>query len=204
MARCFAPKREDANVDKVKEPKGFTIIEDSREQRPLDFSAFAPMGITCERRKLRTGDYTIAGFERQVIIERKSLNDVVGTLTKGRERFTREMYDRGAFYPAKLLVVEASWSQLSHPYDFSMANPASITNSLFALMMPPTGVQVFCSPSRAAIAWFIVNYCNMFIHRVTNGSAGMWSAIFAHDAADLAPFNDVPQDIGANLKGIPL
>ena len=170
-------------------PDGFTIIEDSREQRPLDFSPFAPLGCASERRKLRAGDYTVAGYERQVLIERKSLNDAVGTLTHGRERFTREIYDRGAFYPAKLLVVEASWSQLSRHFDFAPGvNPESIVNSLFALQMPPANMHVFVSPSREMIAWYIFKFCAMFVHRVTNGSAGMWRAIFAPDSADLPPF----------------
>ena len=174
------------------EQTGFCLIEDSREQHPLDFSAFASYGVRVERANLRTGDYSIHGFKRQVVIERKALQDCVSTLTHGRERFTREIYDRAAFATLKVLVVEASWADLSRPYPFAPgANPESIVNSLFALMLPPTNVHVFCSPSRALIAWYIVKACAMFIHRATNGSAGMWRAIFAPDAADLAPFANV-------------
>ena len=168
------------------------ILEDRREQRPLDFSPYEQYGIRVEHAALRTGDYTIKGFKRQVVIERKSLQDCVSTLTHGRERFTREIYDRAAFATLKVLVVEASWADLSRPYPFAPgANPESIVNSLFALMLPPTNLHVFCSPSRALIAWYIVKACAMFIHRATNGSAGMWRAIFAPDAADLAPFANV-------------
>ena len=135
---------------------GFTIIEDRREQRPLDFSPFAQYGVKVEHAALRTGDYTIKGLRRQVVIERKSLQDCVSTLTHGRERFTREIYDRAAFATLKVLVVEASWADLSRPYPFAPgANPESIVNSLFALMLPPTNLHVFCSPSRALIAWYI-------------------------------------------------
>ena len=169
----------------------FKIIVDSREQKPLDFSPYEQYGVEVERAKLRTGDMTISGFERQVVIERKSLRDAVATLTHGRERFTREIYDRAAFASAKLIVVEATWADLSRPYAFSEANPESIVNSLFALMMPPTNTHVFCARSRSLIAWYIYKFCSLFIHRVTHGSAGMWRAIFAGDAADLAPFADV-------------
>ena len=170
----------------------FKIIVDSREQKPLDFSPYEQYGVEVERAKLRTGDMTISGFKRQVVIERKSLQDCVSTLTHGRARFTREIYDRAAFATLKVLVVEASWADLSRPYPFAPgANPESIVNSLFALMLPPTNLHVFCSPSRALIAWYIVKACAMFIHRATNGSAGMWRAIFAPDAADLAPFANV-------------
>lgn len=166
---------------------GFTIIEDTREQTPLDFTPYEQYGVAVRRARLRTGDYSIEGFKRQVFIERKAFTDAVATLTHGRERFTREVYDRAAFASARLLVVEASWAALSRPYKFSEANPESIVNSLFALMMPPANVHVFCSPSRELIAWHIVKFCSLFIHRVTHGSAGMWRAIFADDAADLAP-----------------
>ena len=174
---------------------GFTIIEDSREQRPLDFSPFAPYGVTIEHRRLRNGDYTIKGWERQVFVERKAFGDAVSTLTHGRERFTREIYDRAAFASARLLVVEASWAELSRPYGFApRANPESIVNSLFALMLPPTNVHVFCARSRALVAWYIAKFCYMFIHRATHGSAGMWRAIFAADSADLAPFPPPPKE----------
>ena len=178
-----------------KEPTGFTIIEDSREQRPLDFSPFAPYGVTVEHRRLRNGDYTIKGWERQVFVERKAFGDAVSTLTHGRERFTREIYDRAAFASARLLVVEAGWAELSRPYGFApKANPESIVNSLFALMLPPTNVHVFCARSRALVAWYIAKFCYMFIHRATHGSAGMWRAIFAPDSADLAPFPPPPKE----------
>lgn len=188
----------------TKKQCGFVIIEDSRERHPLDFSPYEPFGVSVKRVKRRTGDYTIEGFERQVLIERKAFNDCVSTLTHGRERFTREMYDRGAFAIVKHLVVEASFADLSRPYPFAPgANPESIVNSLFALTMPPTNLHVYCTPSRALIAWYIVKVCAMFIHRVTNGSSGMWRAIFAPNAADLAPFDDVPKGIGAPLSLTP-
>ena len=175
----------------MQKSSSIVIIEDSREKIPLDFSPFAPYGVTVEHRRLRSGDYTIKGWERQVFIERKAFSDAVSTLTHGRERFTREIYDRAAFASARLLVVEASWADLSRPYKFSAANPESIVNSLFALMLPPTNIHVFAARSRALVAWYIVKFCAMFIHRATNGSAGMWRAIFAPDAADLAPFANV-------------
>lgn len=179
----------------------FIIIEDSREQHPLDFAPFAPFGVTVERTRLRMGDYTVKGFERSLFIERKSLTDCVTTLTHGRKRFIRETFDRASFASSRHLIVEASLAELSRPYQFAPgANPESIVNSLYALMMPPTDVHVFCSPSRALIAWHVFKVCAMFVHRATHGTQGVYNAIFAADAADLAPFADVPKDIGSNLS----
>lgn len=163
------------------------IIEDTREQRPLDFTPYAECGVRVERKRLRTGDYSVGGYEPFVLIERKSLNDLVGTLTNGRERFTREIYDRATFYAVRHLVVEASWNEISSPYSFSLANPLSIVNSLYSLMMPPTSLFVFATPSRALIAWHIVNVATNFIRRATHGSSGIYRSIWANDSADLAP-----------------
>lgn len=170
----------------------FTIVEDSREQTPLDFSPFEAQGVSVVRKKLRTGDYSVLGMEREIIIERKSLADCVSSLTHGRERLTRELYDRAIFAPVRHFVVEASWYQLSQPYDFAPgANPESIVNSLFAFMQPPLSVHVFASARRELLAWYIVKACSLFLHRVSHGAQGVWKSLFAPNARDLAPFADV-------------
>lgn len=172
---------------KAKAPhEPITIVIDSREQTPLDFAPFAAYGIVAERAKLHAGDYAVKGYESHMFIERKSLNDLVGTLTHGRERFLREVYDRGAFVPCKHLVVESSWQDISAPYSFSAANPLAIVNTLYSLMMPPTSMHVFVG-SRAMCAWYVANVAVNFVRRATHGSRGLWNAINAADAADLAP-----------------
>jgi len=58
------------------------IITDTREQTPLWTDHVAA---------LKTGDYSILGFENKIAIERKSLIDLFGTLTHGHERFRKEL-----------------------------------------------------------------------------------------------------------------
>jgi len=168
-------------------PSTITIVEDTREQHPLDFAPYAPFGIAVERRRLRTGDYSVKGYEPFVMIERKSLSDLVHTLTHGRERFTREVYDRAPFYAVRALAVEANWQEISAPYSFSQANPRAIVNSLYSLMMPPVSMHIFAAHSRALLAWHIVNLAINFTRRATHGSQGVYRSIWAADAADLAP-----------------
>lgn len=61
------------------------ILIDTREQKPLSFANSKQCKLTC-------GDYTAAGnFHSDVYIERKSLNDLFGTLTAGKTRFIREI-----------------------------------------------------------------------------------------------------------------
>ena len=179
----------------------FTIVEDSREQTPLDFSPFEAQGVSVVRKKLRTGDYSVLGMERGIIIERKSLADCVSSLTHGRERLTRELYDRAIFAPVRHFVVEASWYQLSQPYEFAPgANPESIVNSLFAFMQPPLSVHVFASARRELLAWYIVKACSLFLHRVSHGAQGVWKSLFAPNARDLAPFADVDKHDAIQAK----
>lgn len=80
-----------------------TIIEDSREQRPLSFDGFR--GVEVIRQGLKTGDYSIKSYESQICFERKSVADLVGTLIGGHERFLREM-ERMRDYEARYILVE--------------------------------------------------------------------------------------------------
>jgi len=63
-----------------------TIIVDSREQTPLVF-AHLPFIVS----GLPTGDYSVKGLEDDFTVERKTLSDLYGSLTSGRERFMREL-----------------------------------------------------------------------------------------------------------------
>jgi len=62
-----------------------TIIVDSREQLPYKFQT------PSIKAALDTGDYSIAGLEHFIAIERKTLPDLIGCLCNGRERFEREL-----------------------------------------------------------------------------------------------------------------
>ena len=60
------------------------IIIDTREQLPFEFEM-------SETKTLNIGDYSIAGFEDNIAIERKSITDAVGSVLGGMKRFLREI-----------------------------------------------------------------------------------------------------------------
>jgi ERCC4-type nuclease len=60
------------------------ILIDTREQAPLDFSRWP--GVTVEVGTLNAGDYSLRGLEDRFALERKSISDLVGSVTTGRER----------------------------------------------------------------------------------------------------------------------
>ena len=80
-----------------------TIIEDSREQNPLNLGDIR--GVEVVRQGLKTGDYSLVGHEDEICFERKSVPDLVGTLIGGHERFLREM-DRMKDFQVKYILVE--------------------------------------------------------------------------------------------------
>ena len=107
------------------------ILIDSREQTPL-----AIEGFPVERVTLPVGDYGLAGFSDwnnpQFIVERKSLDDLVSSLTHGRERFLREVEALRRFRFAALLI-EAERAEVEMGAYRSAASPVSILASLDCL-----------------------------------------------------------------------
>lgn len=62
------------------------IIIDTREQKPLKFT-----GHETIRRKLDEGDYNVEELENEIVIERKTVEDFYGTITRGHNRFKNEI-----------------------------------------------------------------------------------------------------------------
>ena len=82
-----------------------TLITDSREQDVLSFDGLRAVEVV--RHGLKTGDYSISGYEDKICFERKSIADLVSTLIGGHERFLREM-ERMKDFDVKYILVEHS------------------------------------------------------------------------------------------------
>jgi len=109
------------------------IVIDTREQCPLDLP-------NSEVGTLATGDYSIKGHEDAVCCERKSLDDLYGTVGHGRDRFIREL-ERMQSYRFRALVIEATLEQvLTRPPEHQhpcachgrMLHPNSVVGSVLA------------------------------------------------------------------------
>lgn len=78
-----------------------------------------PVVVPTVIKGLGSGDYSIDGFEDKIAVERKSLGDLYGSVTWGRERFEREiqrMDALGAWAGTFMcVVVEASWPAIVNP-----------------------------------------------------------------------------------------
>jgi ERCC4-type nuclease len=139
----------------------FTVIIDTREQSPYCFQSFKAdasekvslkdqsgkilkdetgktrygipaLYIPTVQQRLETGDYSVAGFESEVSVERKSLEDLYGTIAGGRDRFEREL-ERLASLKVAHVVIECDWlSALKDPPSRSKLSPKTIFRSINA------------------------------------------------------------------------
>ena len=106
-------------------PEMVTVIQDSREQDPLDL---APMPV--EVAGLASGDYVLAAAPDVAVIERKSIADLLGCIGRGRERFERELQRLRAF-PCRVVLVEGHYPDLFQDAR-SRLSPESIVGTLAA------------------------------------------------------------------------
>ena len=99
------------------------LVQDTREQ-----NGYGPLFQTPHVvGTLGAGDYSVLGLEDLIAIERKSFQDLLGSLTGGRERFESEM-KRARHFHKSFVVVEAPMNALLVD-DFgklSRAHPRSI------------------------------------------------------------------------------
>lgn len=129
------------------------VLIDTREQRPLRF--VPELGVDCGAATLQTGDYSVRGFTALIALERKSVSDLVSSISHGRERFENEL-DRLAEYRWKAILIEGDQCDIEgHAYRSNML-PQSVLGSLRAFYWKWGVPHFWCtSPAGAAahVAW---------------------------------------------------
>ena len=129
--------------------KDFTIVIDTREQQPYTFSC-----ATVEH-ALDAGDYSIAGCESQIAVERKSLADFVRTVIHERQRFQSEL-EKLAEYTLACIVVEADLDDVLRGLkqsDLRMVTPAAVLGSALHIAMRYRVPVYWCGSRQAACAF---------------------------------------------------
>ncbi|MCP4678074.1 MAG: hypothetical protein GY854_21685 [Deltaproteobacteria bacterium] len=136
-----------------------SIIVDTREQQPYSFD---PDKVQSIRRALPAGDYSIEGFEDSVAVERKSLEDYVSTVIRGRRRFYKELA-RLADYDSACVVVEAELRQILLGNYQCGAHPYAIFGATISIIMD-FGVPVYFCSDRQVACRFVEEFLVRF-HR---------------------------------------
>lgn len=134
------------------------IIVDTREQIPFTFTGDRYADTTVGAGTLATGDYSLAGLEDRVAVERKSLDDLVGCLTSGRERFERELA-RACGLECFAIVVESRWSDLGNGFYRSRMNPHAACQSVLAFQVRYGVPFLFCESRLGAeyVTWSLLH-----------------------------------------------
>ena len=126
-----------------------TLIIDSMEQRPYSFRAFRKWFASIKRRKLPNGDYSIAGLEDQVAVEKKSLPDLFNCFSPNgsREAFVQAC-ERLSKLEFAALVIEGSITKILRATEFSSMHPNAVFGTIQALAVR-WGIQPWFAPTRA-------------------------------------------------------
>lgn len=142
-------------TSRSKKPTPITIIQDTREQMPLDFSPFADDGVTVEVGTVWPGDYTIKGWEKSIAFERKSVSDLIGTMKDGyvgkdsirryESRFDLELEEFERHFDRAFVVVEPDRPEVIRQCSGWPAASAAqqIENGWYRSMIPPDTVFAF-------------------------------------------------------------
>ncbi len=134
-------------------PEDVTVIIDTREQTPLHFPKMKTIVKT-----LPTGDYSIQGLEKYIVVERKNLSDLLGCVGRYRERFDAEL-QRLLAYDARALVIEATKAQCIAGNGRSKVHPKAVEGSLNAWSRH---IHIeYCEDAIAAsryVSWFLWLY----------------------------------------------
>ncbi|MGA3295584.1 MAG: ERCC4 domain-containing protein [Candidatus Acidiferrales bacterium] len=115
-----------------------TVLVDTREQNPFNFSRFKGWFAGIEKKALPLGDYSIAGLEDVCVVERKDLSDLVHSCTVERTAFINRLRLM-ARNPLRLLVVTSTLSQVKSAYAHASVDPNRTTQFLVAVL---AGLQV--------------------------------------------------------------
>lgn len=107
-------------------PADVVVQYSGAEQLPWDLSP-----LRMQPAAIQTGDYRLLGGEHLIRIERKSLSDLVACCGVERDRFEREL-ERLRGFPARILLVEASWEDVAAGEWRSKIKPQAVEASLLS------------------------------------------------------------------------
>ena len=139
------------------------IKVDSREQEPLPFVVGGNVS-NVSTIGLPFGDYWCEledGTEIPIVFERKSIQDLYGTLTSGHDRFKREL-ERAKRVDCQLfLIIEGSLTQVLKGTPYSQVNPDTLTKSVFTFKVKYELQPIFCT-SRAEMMRYMIETWEAF------------------------------------------
>jgi DNA excision repair protein ERCC-4 len=129
------------------------VIFDSKEQKPW---VLDPRLFTMEKRNLPTGDYTLAGFEDRICVERKALGDLVSSVIH-EWLVHRKRWYRMAGFDMAAVVVEADIGDVIAKRYESEADPMSVLGKVNTIFIDHS-VPVFFWGNRTNCTTMVERY----------------------------------------------
>lgn len=138
------------------------LIEDTREQDGYGGLFTQPY----VRQGLPVGDYSVCGLEDRIALERKSLSDLVSSLTQGRGRFEKE-FQKARSLEFFGVVIEGSLNDIlqGRYQDHSRAHPNSIFESIMSWSVKYRTPFFFCESRNIAartVQSLLLKYARQF------------------------------------------
>ena len=130
------------------------LIVDTREQKPLEFNEDVFDEVV--REGVPVADYwaELDGVQLPLVFERKGMGDLFGTMTKGYQRFKREI-ERGKEHKLQIvLLIEGSMRDVAAGYKHSKFEGKSMLKKL-AMLRVRYDLEWHCFNDRAEMAKFI-------------------------------------------------
>lgn len=159
----------------VRIPKPVIVIDSGESRCGYTFERFARWIAGTARRRLKDGDYSIAGLEGIVTVERKSPADAAGSVMPPlRAPFLRRC-ERMARYKRKAIVIEASYAAMRSSYEAfteSRAHPNAVVGSYLAIQ-ERWGIPVHFIDCPELAEEFVAHLLTKFYVRYWLRKAGM-------------------------------
>lgn len=162
------------------------IVADTREQKPLEpfvLEKGERVYLPVVRAKLDEGDYAIEGHEQTIFIERKSVEDLYGTITQGRDRFCAELLRvieankaDPTKYSRRYVVIEGGWNDLDlYILQNGRRCALSTINSNVTALSIDYGIDfVWCEKyGRLEAEWFVGFLCSRVYEQMMDAKAAL-------------------------------
>ena len=135
------------------------IIVDTREQKPLFETP------PCQLVGIPTGDYSVVGHTATIAVERKSLQDLLGSVGRGRDRFREEFIRLGDVRYAAV-VIEGTQTALIKAPKWGRVSAGHARGTMMSWGMEYR-VQVHWAENRAMAKLYVRDFLRIAYEKVS-------------------------------------
>jgi len=138
-------------------PGAMVVCVDTGEQNPLFLGKRPIKDLMLVRKNLKPygSDYSILGMEDIVGIERKSHEDLLGSLGSGRDRFMKSL-EKLSKCRWKYLLIEVPFIEVISPHEHSGLHPRAAFQSLISIGVRYNIDIMYCD-NRTQATWRLLH-----------------------------------------------